>query len=336
MKNLSKNLINHVVFVIDSSGSMYPFTDDVIMVFDGQINYLALRSKDVDQETRVSVYLFNTQIKCLVYDRDVLRLPSLSKLYDACGGTALIDGTMTAIQDLKKTPEIHADHAFLIFVITDGQENSSRKWRATDMKDTLNRLADNWTLACLVPDVTGVAEAKRFGFPAQNVQLWDVTRDGVLEVGEVIKKATETFMTGRAKGVRGTKNLFSIDTTALNKSVVKRALKELRGSEYMLLPVRSDKPIKEFVEIWTNEAYRPGSAYYLLMKPETVQHYKQICVRDKITGKVYSGIEARGLLGLPDYEVKVSPENHSGFQIFVQSSSVNRKLLKGTELIVLK
>ena len=39
---------------------------------------------------------------------------------------------------------------------------------------------------------------------------------------------------------------------------------------------------------------------------------------------------------LPDYEIKVSPESHGNFKIFTQSSSVNRKLLKGTQLLVLK
>jgi hypothetical protein len=59
-------------------------------------------------------------------------------------------------------------------------------------------------------------------------------------------------------------------------------------------------------------------------------------VQDKVTGAIYVGVNARNLLGLPAQEVKVNPANVSAYNIFVQSTSVNRKLPKGTQLIVLK
>lgn len=40
------NYINHVLFVIDKSGSMSHLTQDVIRVFDSQIEHLAKRSRD--------------------------------------------------------------------------------------------------------------------------------------------------------------------------------------------------------------------------------------------------------------------------------------------------
>lgn len=42
------------------------------------------------------------------------------------------------------------------------------------------------------------------------------------------------------------------------------------------------------------------------------------------------------MLGLPDFEVKVNPASYGQYDIFVQSTSVNRKLIKGTKLLVLK
>jgi len=41
------------------------------------------------------------------------------------------------------------------------------------------------------------------------------------------------------------------------------------------------------------------------------------------------------LLGLPDYEVKVNPAATPDFTIFIQSTSVNRKLLADTNLLIL-
>lgn len=330
-----KNLINHVVFVIDASGSMSHIKNDVIKVFDSQVSYLAQRSKELNQETRVSVYLFNYTTECLIYDTDVLRLPSIKEFYSPRGGTALIDGAIKAIEDLNLTPEIYGDHAFLIYVLTDGEENGSKNNSST-LSKRINDFAENWTMAALVPDSTGVFEAKKFGFPANNIQIWNTSSKGMSEAGNVIKSSTDTFMQNRARGIRGTKNLFTLDTSALNKTKVTRELEQLKTNEYELLPVHKESVIQPFVESWTRKPYVKGSCYYQLTKAEKVQNYKQVCLQEKTTGKVYSGTNARDLLGLPDYEVKVDPSGHPKFDIFIQSTSLNRKLVGGTKLIVLK
>ena len=71
--------------------------------------------------------------------------------------------------------------------------------------------------------------------------------------------------------------------------------------------------------------------YYL-----KIDYYRWIVFQDKLNGKVYSGVNARAMLALPDQEVKVNPASHNAFDIFVQSTSTNRKLIKGTKLLVLK
>ena len=97
------NYINHIVFTIDASSSMSGLTKQVISVFDNQIKYLAAKSQAEDQETRVSVYMFGNDVQCLVYDKDVLRLPSLESFYVANGMTALIDGVYTSVTELQQT-----------------------------------------------------------------------------------------------------------------------------------------------------------------------------------------------------------------------------------------
>lgn len=330
-----QNYINHIVFVVDSSGSMGGLSNEVVKVFDSQIQHLAIRSKELDQETRVTVYLFNNSVSCLIYDKDVLRLPSLKDYYSPNGGTALIDGTVTALDDLALTPQKYGDHAFLAYVMTDGAENVSRR-TPQDLVTKIKNLADNWTVAVLVPDQTGVHESKKFGFPANNIQVWSTTAGGIVKAGETIKAATDNFMAARAKGLRSTKNLFDLDITKLTSAAVATNLNQLSPTDYMLIPIQADSVIKPLVESWTKSPYVNGSSYYQLTKPEEVQSYKQICIQDKVNGRVYSGVNARALLSLPNQAVKVNPASHNTFDIFVQSTSVNRKLIKGTKLLVLK
>lgn len=331
-----QSYINHIVFVIDRSGSMQGLSSQVVRVFDNQIIHLARRSSELKQETRVSVYLFNDAVECLVYDIDVLRLPSLATHYRVGGNTALIDGTMKAIEDLEKTATLYGDHSFLIYALTDGQTNAD-KIPSSSLTTKLKTLPDNWTLAVFVPDQNGIFECKKVGFPIQNLSVWDVSSaTAVEEVGKVMQASTDTFMRARATGVRGTKNLFTMDAGALSSATIKGNLKELSPTQYMVLPVSRKVAIKDFVENWTKEPYLVGSAYHTLVKPEKVQPGKQVCIQHKLTGKVYAGAAARQLLGLPDHEVKVEPAAHPDYAILLQSQSVNRLLVPGTNLLVMK
>ena len=333
---LSQNYINHIALVIDSSGSMGHLTADVIKVADAQIEYLAKRSKELDQETRITVYAFADTTACLIYDKDVLRMPSLRGLYEAGGNTALIDASLKALDDLSQTPELYGDHAFLVYVLTDGEENRSRS-QASTLATRISKLNNNWTVAVFVPNQTGKFEAKKFGFPADNIAIWDTTSRGFTEVGEQIRKATDTFMNARSTGVRGSKSIFNLaDAVAnINKQVVANALNRLSSSQYKLADVRAESPIRDFVEQVMRRPYQQGSAYYQLTKSEKVQAQKAIALYDVKSRTVYTGAEARNLLGLPDHEVKVAPASHPDFWIFVQSTSVNRKLVPGTKLLIL-
>lgn len=313
---------------------MSGLTDQVIKVVDAQIAYLARQSTDMNQETRVSIYAFGSTVRCLIYDMDVLRLPSVRTLYSPNGMTALIDATVQAIKDLSLIPQLYSDHAFLIYTWTDGQENHSTHTRS-QLTQMINKLDDNWTLGVFVPSEDDRADAKRHGFPEANIEVWDTTEKGVALVSDKIKATTNNFMQARSKGERGLKSLFTIDAANLTKTTVKKQLQELNPNEYELLQVRQDSDIRTYVEKYLKK-YTVGSGYYKLTKKETVQASKNILIRDSKTGKVYAGDNARTMLGLPKTEIKVAPGDFGDWDIYIQSTSVNRKLIKGTDLVVLK
>ncbi len=334
------NIINHIVLVLDASASMRRFSNELIKVADNQVEYLARRSKELDQETRITVYTFATgyvgyaskpNIQCLIYDKDVLRMPSIGGLYNPNGMTPLIDATLLALNDLALTPEKYGQHSFLMYVLTDGEENAS-VGRASQLSDKINTLPDHWTIATFVPNQTGVFEAKKFGFPKENIAVWDATTAaGISEAGEKIRQTTENFMVNRSKGIRGSRNLFALETPSVSK--VAKTLEGLHFGQFRLLDVEEDGRIDDFVESHFNRPYKLGEAYYQLMKPENIQPQKQVAIL--ANSKVYIGKEARSLLGLPDHHIRVAPSNFPDYTIFVQSTSVNRKLIAGTQLLIL-
>jgi uncharacterized protein YegL len=332
-----QHLINHIAFVLDRSGSMRGLLNTVETVFDKEIEHLKMRSKELNQETRLSVYTFDSIIECLVFDMDVMRMPSLKGTLKDGGQTALLDATLQAINDMQLLPQKYGDHAFLAYVLTDGEENKS-KVKVNTFVDALSRLATNWTIACMVPNSRGVHEAKKFGFPQNNISVWDTTTQGIVEVGETTYRATDNYMYARSLGIRSTSNFFSTDLSNVSNTQAKARLVELTPNEYTILRVdpKKDRVIKEFVESWMKEPYRIGQGYYELVKSESIQNNKRICIQNRQDGRVYGGQNARDMLGLPPYTLKVKPGDHGEWNIFVQSTSVNRKLPAGTSLLVMK
>lgn len=324
----SQRLINHVALVLDASSSMTHHTDKLVEVADEQIRHLALRSEELSQETRVSVYTFNEHVKCLIFDMDVMRLPSIADLYRANGMTALVDATIKSQNDLSTTSQIYGDHAFLSFILTDGLENASKSsWR---MLPQYTSGKPNWSVGFLVPDKNGEAYLRKTGVHQDSIAIWDATSaEGMQDSFSTIRTATDTFMTNRASGIVN-RGIFSTGTDAVNKATVSQLSVRNGFKQYN---VGMESRIDEFVSAMTGR-YNAGSTYYQLVKRETIQPQKAVLIRHKVTGEIFGGSEARSLIGLPNHDVRVSPNTNPDYEIYIQSTSQNRKLPKNTSVLV--
>jgi hypothetical protein len=334
------NFINHFGIVIDESTSMRAHASALVKAMDGYRDVLAQVSREQDQETRLTAYAFSSygQQRCLFYDMDVFRVPSLAGLYHPNGMTALVDCTMLAISDLKQTATLYGQHALMITGLSDGIENDSMHTPA-ELDRVITTLPENWTTAAFGPDAMAVRKLRACGFPGDNVAVWDTTSSsGIERVGSMMSEAAVSFMQGRSQGIHGYNKgtgaarggLFKI--REFSSAEVTGALTALSPGSYALIGVPQDTPIKIFVETTQGRSYRMGEAYYEFTKKETVQPKKEIAVL--MDGRVYSGRAARGILGLPDHHVQVAPDHKQGCTIFVQSTSPNRKLLAGTRLLL--
>jgi hypothetical protein len=328
--------VNHFGLFLDASGSMKDHVQNVIKVADNQIAFLAQRSKELDQETRISLYSFSgyNEIHNLLWDMDVLRMPSIAGLYRATNQTALMDATHKVIDDFLLIPTMYDDHAIYLLGISDGYENNSKKNIPSVLRSKIDSLPENWTLGLYVPDINSKAEASRFGFQKDNIELWDTSKSFETEIGESLRQSADMFMTGRPQGVRGYnaktgKSLFKLNTVSVSE--IQRHLVPVNPSQYQLLPVRLDSRIDDFVVQTLGVPYKIGKAYYQLTKKETIQPQKEIALL--ANGRVYVGAVARSMLGLPSVHVDVKPDDYADYVIFVQSTSINRKLIQGTSLL---
>ena len=333
-----QNEIVHVALVLDASGSMTRLQNKVVQVADDQIRAMKTRSEELDLETRVSVYLFSyaSDIECLIFDKDVFRLPSIAGLYHASGQTALIDAVLRSQRDLANTAQMYGKHHFLSFVLTDGMENDSRH-RPVELAKLLAQQDDNWSVAALVPDDVARRGAVNAGFPEANVLVWDVSADGLGKVSEKITQATNNYMTNVSRGVANDKtNVFGTGADKVNAQTV-QALTPLTTGSFVVWDVDVLSRIDDFVRARCNGKFNVGRGFYQLTgRTVTIQANKDVIIMEKATGKAYGGDAARKLIGLGSTDVRVKGDDNPEYLIFVRSTANNRNLLAGTKLLYLR
>ncbi|MBK8257714.1 MAG: VWA domain-containing protein [Polyangiaceae bacterium] len=105
------------------------------------------------------------------------------------------------------------------------------------------------------------------------------------------------------------------------------------AGRFQVLEVDRDCAIRDFV----NEnglTFKKGRGFYEMTKTETIQGGKEVVLMDRKTGDMWSGDRARSLLGLPEgVTVRVPPAHLDKYVVFVQSTSVNRRLIGKTRFL---
>lgn len=113
-------------------------------------------------------------------------------------------------------------------------------------------------------------------------------------------------------------------------------LESVPSGRFQVMSVDEDAPIRDFVND-NGVEFKKGRGFYEFTKRVIVQPYKEVVLINDDSGDMFSGDKARKMLGLPETGVgeneKISPSSLSGYTAFIQSTSVNRKLLAGTKFL---
>ncbi len=341
----ASSLVNHIAFVVDRSGSMRRIKGQVVRVFNNQLRTVQQNAKSASQKTFLSTFMFHSTVD---KPRNLATpVDSVEKLtateFKLGGSTALLDAVGTAITRLQKAKgATHKDTSFLIVVITDGQENASSRYTKS-LKGLISQVqkTGRWSLAFLVPSGSQNT-LTRFGIPKGNITVWDATAKGAKVMDEKLSAGLQTFYSARASGQKAVKAFFTTDMSKVDLKSLS-ALKDL-SKGFARWTVDREHSIRDFVNTKLKasptlrkklgDAYETGRGFYELTKPETVQPRKNIAILDKKTKAIFGGDQARHVLGMPGgASVKVKPGNHMDYAIFVESTSTNRKLVRGTTLL---
>ena len=251
-------------------------------------------------------------------------------------GTPLWD-SIGMITTKLKSMDVDDNTSFVVIAITDGQENSSRVWTSTRLQKEIADLqaTDRWTFAFRVPCGHSNHLTKRLGVSSGNVMEWSQTAAGIEHATKVATAGIKNFNVSRAAGQRSTTSFFA-NIGNVSESKIRSSLTDIT-SKVMLWPIaksENGEAISSFVTARSKSSMIKGAAFYQLTKSEKVQDYKKIVVRDKKNNAIYSGREARDLLKIPHVgTINLRPGDFGDYDLFVQSTSYNRKLQSGTQLL---
>lgn len=111
---------------------------------------------------------------------------------------------------------------------------------------------------------------------------------------------------------------------------VKVDARSTEAGRFQMIAVPTDSEIREFVQA-QGLVFSKGKGYYEFTKKETIQAKKQVVIMDRNTGEIFEGAAVRQVLGLSDANADIRPTyDKAKYRVFVQSTSVNRKLQGGT------
>lgn len=328
----------YFVAIRDHSGSMYSIARAAARDYNATIQATQRAASANQIETVVSVIECGGGVRFAERNQPVgLIKPLNESAYGASGGTPLFQSVHAAIDDLLRQPDADdPEVTFIVMATTDGQDTGPRgggKELAKRIKELQKN--DRWTFVFRVPrgdarDLVGL------GIEPGNILEWDQTERGVQAASAANEQAMAEFYTNRKAGVKSTKTFYTSTANVTEADVQK--LGDI-SAEVQLFPVSTKEDggaIREFVE--SRLAGAPmlkGAAFYQLVKTEDkIQDYKLVAIRDKDSGQIFCGPEARDLIGLPRYgDARVRPDTAGKWQVFVQSTSVNRKVNAGTQLM---
>lgn len=333
----NKLKINRVLFVLDRSGSMQGIMPNAIAALNANIATLRDEMQSKGQSGTVSLITFNDTVTTHFFDRPINEVKELTRHDVSTGGmTALFDATGDGIQQLLDRPVGQdEDVSYLVIAITDGAENASQKFDSSMLCDLMNKVqgTDLWTLTFLVPRGYGRSMMQQFGIPEGNIMEWDASVAGVKRYQAQVQQGLSNYINARASGEKHVRSFF-VNLSQVNVNDVKQ-LDDL-SQNVTVLTVDRDDDIKSFLERKIGY-FKKGAAFYQLIggkdHADKVQDYKKILIMEKGKSQVFGGDDARQVLGLPDATTKVRPGDLNKFDLFIQSTSTNRKVKAGTKII---
>lgn len=202
-KKMSK-MKTYVALVLDQSGSMSATKAQAVQGYNEQIQQMKLNSKD--QDIFCSLVTFNGDVFEHLWCEPAEKLTEASAEDYRCeGSTSMRDAVGYTIDKLRKTTDDKEDVAYLVIIISDGDENTSKHFSVEalkELKDSVERTG-KWTFTYMGCDEKYLKKvAQEMNIPISNVAKWCNHNAGSASYGQQMNAVKmRNYYDNRARGV---------------------------------------------------------------------------------------------------------------------------------------
>lgn len=194
-----KQGLTEIVFLLDMSGSMDVMQEEAINGF----NAFLKEQQNTEGEAQLTLILFDDRY-IVKYDgvniKDVCELND--RIYQPYGMTAYYDALGRTIRDvglrLHNTPEDLRPEKVVFAILTDGEENASKEYKAKSIKEMIKHQEEkyNWKFIFLAANQDAFKSADNIGIG--NYSNVGFTPQGIINTYSTLSKGISNY---RSSGV---------------------------------------------------------------------------------------------------------------------------------------
>lgn len=194
--------------VLDASGSMEQRRNAVIDGFNEYVQ--TVKAKNEGSDFVVNVVSFNWKTEYLYTGVDLAELPKMSKAqYNPDGGTALYDAVADSIYQADVTKRLLGNATVLTMIFTDGQENSSCRFKGDAVKKMIaeREATKDWTFTFIGADQACLDQAvSQLGIFLGNAVPYNP--DQFIGTMNNMAMATNTYACNVSSGLRSSETFY--------------------------------------------------------------------------------------------------------------------------------
>lgn len=146
----------HNLIILDESGSMESIKPTIVNGFNELVQSIkGIQDEFTEQEHFISIVSFNGFGTKLMHFMDpVSKLGEINAAdYKPNSMTPLFDAIGFSLSKLKQVLETQSNYNVLVTILTDGEENASKEYTGTVIKNLIDTLSDgNWTFTYIGTD----------------------------------------------------------------------------------------------------------------------------------------------------------------------------------------
>lgn len=179
LRTEEKEKIEHVLFVLDKSGSMERIRKETLDGVNEQVQELKKSEKGIT--TFVSLVTFDSEVKFLRWNVPLAEFQDLKEEeYVPDGMTAMLDGVGQSVSRLRnETKNSTNDVSHLVIIVSDGAENASSEYNWNTVAEIISKAKEeHWTVTYMGANQDLSQVTKSLGIDQGNVSTWVTTTDG--------------------------------------------------------------------------------------------------------------------------------------------------------------